>query len=380
MSGSSYGSLFKISTFGESHGPCVGAVIDGCPAGLLLSASDIQRDLDRRRPSASSFSTGREEEDECIILSGIFEGKTTGAPIAAVIRNTKQQSGDYEDIKYYYRPGHSDYTYERKYGLRDYRGGGRASGRETAARVIGGAVARKVIDSLGIQVKAYTHSIGSFRVSDDIDLNDRFTNPLVMPDNAAYAKACAYLEELKKTGDSVGGTIKCVVENMPAGIGQPVFHKLDAEIAQAVMSIGAVKGIEFGAGFRAAVLTGSENNDGFESKNGVISKCTNNAGGVLGGISDGGNIEFTVAVKPTPSISLSQKSVNARLENVEKAVHGRFDTVIVPRAVVVVEAMTCIVLCDLLLTNMAARMDNVMKLYARGDDGDCSTTHEQPTE
>ena len=364
MSGSSIGKLFSLTTFGESHGKAIGAVIDGCPAGLSLCEDDIQKDLDRRKPGASKYSTKRIEADKCEIISGVFEGKSTGAPIAILIYNKNQTEKDYSDIKEFYRPAHADYTYDMKYSHRDYRGGGRSSGRESAARVAGGAIARKILSEAGIFVTAYTKSIGEFSVPDEnINISKRFNNPLVMPDDETYIKASEYLDELMKSGDSSGGICQCVVKGLPAGLGEPVFSKLDAEIAKAIMSIGAVKGIEFGSGFDSANSTGSVNNDLFTSSDGTISKKSNNSGGVLGGISDGSDLVFNIAIKPTPSIGIEQQSVDKHCNIVSKTITGRHDPVIVPRAVVVVEAMACLVLCDLLLQNMSAKLENIKKIY-----------------
>ena len=364
MAGSIYGRLFQISTWGESHGKGIGAVIDGCPAGLSLSEEDIQVYLDRRKPGQSQFTTGRKESDMAQIWSGVFEGRTTGTPISILVQNQDQRSRDYGNIMNTYRPGHADYTFDEKYGFRDYRGGGRSSGRETTARVAAGAVAAKILKELGIEVHAYTKAIGPVSVPEnEYHPEEIFQNPIYMPSNAYAQKASAYLEECIKNQDSSGGIIECVVTGMPVGIGDTVFEKLDANLAKAMLSIGAVKGFEIGDGFKAADTKGSINNDSFHTKDGRITKDTNHAGGVLGGMSDGSKIIFRAAVKPTPSISQPQSTVTKDGENTEMIIKGRHDPVIVPRAVVVVESMAAITILDLLFTNMSARMDKLKSFY-----------------
>ena len=364
MAGSIYGRLFQISTWGESHGKGIGVVIDGCPAGLSLSEEDIQVYLDRRKPGQSQFTTGRKESDMAQIWSGVFEGRTTGTPISILVQNQDQRSRDYGNIMNTYRPGHADYTIDEKYGFRDYRGGGRSSGRETTARVAAGAVAAKILKELGIEVHAYTKAIGPVSVPEnEYHPEEIFQNPIYMPSNAYAQKASAYLEECIKNQDSSGGIIECVVTGMPVGIGDTVFEKLDANLAKAMLSIGAVKGFEIGDGFKAADTKGSINNDSFHTKDGRITKDTNHAGGVLGGMSDGSKIIFRAAVKPTPSISQPQSTVTKDGENTEMIIKGRHDPVIVPRAVVVVESMAAITILDLLFTNMSARMDKLKSFY-----------------
>ena len=364
MAGSIYGRLFQISTWGESHGKGIGVVIDGCPAGLSLSEEDIQVYLDRRKPGQSQFTTGRKESDMAQIWSGVFEGRTTGTPISILVQNQDQRSRDYGNIMNTYRPGHADYTFDEKYGFRDYRGGGRSSGRETTARVAAGAVAAKILKELGIEVHAYTKAIGPVSVPEnEYHPEEIFQNPIYMPSNAYAQKASAYLEECIKNQDSSGGIIECVVTGMPVGIGDTVFEKLDANLAKAMLSIGAVKGFEIGDGFKAADTKGSINNDSFHTKDGRITKDTNHAGGVLGGMSDGSKIIFRAAVKPTPSISQPQSTVTKDGENTEMIIKGRHDPVIVPRAVVVVESMAAITILDLLFTNMSARMDRLKSFY-----------------
>lgn len=365
MAGSIYGKLFQISTWGESHGKGIGVVIDGCPAGLELNEEDIQIYLNRRKPGQSKFTTHRQEGDEAEILSGVFEGRTTGTPISVLIRNQDQRSRDYSNIMNCYRPGHADYTFDAKYGFRDYRGGGRSSGRETTGRVAAGAVAAKILRTLGIEVHAYTKAIGPYSIpEEEYDYEQIFQNPLYMP-NAAYAeKASAYLSECITRKDSSGGIIECVITGMPAGIGDTVFDKLDANLAKAVMSIGAVKGFEIGDGFAAAASRGSENNDCFRyDEDGKLYKLTNHAGGTLGGMSDGSTVVFRAAVKPTASISQEQDSVDKDGNNISLVIKGRHDPVIVPRAVVVVEAMAAITVVDLLFSNMSAKMETLVDFY-----------------
>ncbi|MBQ8979097.1 MAG: chorismate synthase, partial [Oscillospiraceae bacterium] len=360
--GSIFGRIFRVTTWGESHGKGIGAVVDGCPAGLELTEEDIQKYLDRRKPGQSVYSTPRSESDAVEILSGVFEGQTTGTPIALEIRNKTQRSADYSEIAEIYRPGHADFTFDRKYGIRDYRGGGRSSGRETAARVAAGAVAAKIIGRLGITVKAYTRSIGDICIG-GFDKDEIFHNPLYMPDKAAAEKAQAYLDELRSSGNSAGGVVECVIKNVPVGLGDPVFDKLDADLAKAMLSIGAAKGFEIGEGMNAARLTGLDNNDGFVLKDGDTVKSSNHSGGVLGGMSDGSDIVFRVAFKPTPSISSVQHTVDRHGNERDISVKGRHDPIIVPRAVVVVETMAAIVIADKLLENMTVRMDRIEQFY-----------------
>lgn len=366
MSGSTFGNIFRISTWGESHGKALGAVIDGCPAGLLLCEEDIQTFLDRRKPGQSKYVTQRKESDKVEILSGVFEGRTTGTPISLIVRNESQRSADYSDIANYYRPGHADYTFDEKYGFRDYRGGGRSSGRETIGRVAAGAVASKILKQLGIEVYAYASAIGGIELdNNNFSLAERDNNPFAMPDAKAAQKIKEYADRKLEECNSMGGIIECVVENMPAGIGEPVFDKLDANLAKAVMSIGAVKGVEIGDGFKVAQSTGLDNNDAFRMQDGRIVKKTNHSGGILGGISDGSDIILRAAIKPTPSIASVQQTVNKQGEEIDISIHGRHDPMIVPRAVVVVEAMTAITLVDMLFTGMTSRLDRIADFYKR---------------
>ncbi len=364
MAGSSFGTIFKITTWGESHGSALGVVVDGCPAGLELCEADIQRYLDRRKPGTSSITTPRKEADEVEILSGIFEGRTTGTPISLMVRNTSQISKDYSEIASYYRPGHADYTFDAKYGFRDYRGGGRSSGRETIGRVAAGAIACKILEQLGITVCAYTRSIGPIQA--DMSLFDKSTalsTVTAMPDRASDEQAVAYLNIARKNMDSVGGCMECIVEGLPAGIGDPVFEKLDANLAKAIMSIGAVKAVEIGDGTLVSTRLGSQNNDAFCSNGSPAPKSTNHAGGILGGISDGDTVVVRAHVKPTPSIYQPQQTINNSGEEIEITIKGRHDPVIVPRAVVVMECMTAITVLDALLLNMSAKMDSLTAFY-----------------
>jgi chorismate synthase len=356
MAGNSFGVLFTVSTFGESHGPAVGCLVDGCPAGLSLNAGDIERDLMRRRPGGEGPVSGRREADRPEILSGVYRGKTLGTPIAIVIPNRDQRPEDYETLKDTYRPGHADWTWEAKYGIRDHRGGGRSSGRETAGRVAGGAVARVFLESCGISIKGWVSAIAGIVIPGPeeagFDYGETERNPFRIARKDFVQKAGARLEDLRNRGDSAGGKVSISVTGLPPGLGEPVFGKLDALIASAMLSIGAVKGVEFGAGFAAASMTGSGNNDVPVLPPGsspAPSFKTNRAGGVLGGISTGMPLEFTIAVKPTASIPVKQESVDRRGETLELEIPGRHDLCIAPRLVPVAEAMTALVLADLTL-------------------------------
>ena len=365
--GSGFGNLFRVTTWGESHGKGVGVVVDGCPAGLSLCEEDIQVYLNRRKPGTSRFTTPRKEDDCVEILSGVFEGRTTGTPISMVVFNKTQRSKDYSEIASYYRPGHADYTYDCKYGFRDYTGGGRSSGRETIGRVAAGAIAAKLLTEMGISVDAYTKSIGPVGIIyENFDLEQRFENAVCMPDAEAAEKAADYLEQCMKESNSSGGVIECSIKGVPAGLGEPCFEKLSANLGKAILSIGAVKGFEIGDGFGVAQSTGLTNNDAFYyDENGEIQKKTNHAGGILGGISDGSEILFRAAIKPTPSIHAAQETVNKSGENISVNIKGRHDPVIVPRAVVVVECMAAITVLDALLVNMSAKVENLKKFYEK---------------
>lgn len=366
MAGSSFGTIFRITTWGESHGAAVGVVVDGCPAGLPLCEEDIQQALDRRKPGQSKFTTQRKESDTVHILSGVFEGKTTGTPISMEVLNENQRSKDYSDIASYYRPGHADYTFDMKYGFRDYRGGGRSSARETIGRVAGGAIAAKLLASMGIQIQAYAKEICGIAY-ETFDLEQIEQNPFRMPDAVAANKVAAEMQQKMAEKNSAGGIVECVVSGLPVGLGDPVFEKLNANLAKAIFSIGAVKGFEMGDGFAVAKSAGSINNDAFVMKDGAITKKTNHSGGTLGGMSDGSNIVFRAAFKPTPSIASMQNTVNQSGENIEISIHGRHDPLIVPRAVVVVESMTALVLVDSLLLNMTARLDKIQAFYQKNE-------------
>lgn len=364
MAGSTFGNIFKVTTWGESHVKALGVVIDGCPAGLLLNEKDIQSYLDRRKPGKSSISTPRKEDDKVEILSGTFEGKTTGTPISLIVPNTSQKSSDYSEIAAYYRPGHADYTFDAKYGFRDYTGGGRSSGRETIGRVAAGAVASKILKEMGITITAYTRSIGPVEIDmTTFHKETIYATATCMPDAQADQKAMEYLKECMMNKDSAGGVIECVADGLPAGIGDPVFEKLDANLAKAIMSIGAVKAVEIGDGIQVSKSVGSVNNDAFQYCKGKISKKTNHSGGVLGGISDGAQLVLRAHIKPTPSIFSTQETINRKNENIEIEIKGRHDPVIVPRAVVVLEAMTALTILDACMMNMTAKIEYLKNFY-----------------
>lgn len=382
MAGSQFGKIFHISTFGESHGKALGVVVDGCPAGLSLSEEDIQEMLERRRPGKNLKMTQRREGDKVEILSGIFEGKTTGTPIAMVVWNEDQRSKDYGEIAHAFRPGHADYGFFAKYGFRDYRGGGRSSGRETIARVAAGAIAKKMLLELGVSVRAKVIELAGISLTEDRQKAELLAEQKIL--------------SLREQGDSAGGVVECLVEGLPAGIGEPVFDKLDASLAKAVMSIGAVKSVEIGDGIEVSKSLGSENNDAFflkeekdyESKEkerdaagkdscphsllegttsfeGKLKKGSNHSGGILGGMSDGSTIRIRAGFKPTPSISKPQQTVNEAGEEINIAIKGRHDPTVVERANVVVEAMTALTVLDAMLENLSARLDYVKRAYRR---------------
>ncbi len=345
MPGNTFGQIFRITTWGESHGPALGVVIDGCPPGLALSEETIQKALDRRRPGKGGVAeTTRKEPDRVEILSGVFTGLTTGTPISLAIRNKDAKSKSYSELERLFRPGHGDFTYLKRYGIRDHRGGGRSSGRETAARVAAGAVAQVLLDTAGIQVHAYTVALGGIRAKER-NMPQCAENRLFCPDNEAARKMEARAAEARKAGDSLGGVVEVMATGVPAGIGDPVFDKLDAEIAKALMSIGAVKGVEIGSGFRAAELTGSQNNDPI----GPQGFMSNKAGGILAGISNGEPVIARAAVKPIPSISIEQDTVDIEGNPVKLSVKGRHDISAIPRIVPVCQAMLRLVLADHLL-------------------------------
>ena len=353
MSGNTFGKLFSVSTFGESHGPALGAVVDGCPPGLELSAADLQVDLDRRRPGQSRHTTQRREADEVEILSGVFEGRTTGTPIGLIIRNTDQRSKDYSEIMDRFRPGHADYTYQQKYGTRDYRGGGRSSARETAMRVAAGGIAKKwLADRFGIRIRGYLAQLGPIAV-ESVDWDQVEQNPFFCPDAAKVAEMEAYMDELRKSGDSIGARVTVVAEGVPPGLGEPIFDRLDADIAHALMSINAVKGVEIGAGFDCVTQKGSEHRDELTPEGFV----GNDAGGVLGGISSGQDIVASIALKPTSSIRIPGRSVNLQGEPVEVVTKGRHDPCVGIRAIPIAEAMLAITLMDHMLRHRAQNAD-----------------------
>ncbi len=359
--GSSIGELYKLTTFGESHGEMIGGVIDGCPSGLTIDFKAIQNDLDRRKPGQSKITTSRKEDDKVKYLSGIFEGVTTGAPIGFVIKNNNTRSKDYSDIKDIYRPSHADYTYDKKYGFRDYRGGGRSSARETACRVVAGGIAKQLLKHYKIDILAYVSSVGNFQIGNqslDIDelRKNSSTNIVRCPEIFVAEKMIDLISKLKSKGDSVGGQISCLIKGVPFGLGDPVFDKLHADFAKAMLSINAVKGFDYGSGFEGSKMLGSEHNDVFESKDGVVTTLTNYSGGIQGGISNGQPIYFKVAFKPVATILTKQKSINKNSENIELKAKGRHDPCVVPRAVPIVEAMAALVLIDHLLRHRTVKL------------------------
>jgi len=347
MAGNTFGKLFKLTTFGESHGEALGGIVDGCPPGIEIDFQAIHAEMQRRKPGQSSIVTQRQEADEVQFLSGIFEGKTTGTPIGFLIPNTNQKSDDYSHIKETYRPSHADYVYEQKYGIRDYRGGGRSSARETASRVVGGAIAKQIIPN--IKINAFVSSVGEIFIDkpyQDLDFSKTESNAVRCPDSATAKKMEAYIKEIKKEGDSVGGTITCVIQNVPIGLGEPVFDKLHAELGKAMLSINAVKGFEFGSGFCGAKMKGSEHNDLYNADGTTKS---NLSGGIQGGISNGMDIYFRVAFKPVATLLQKQDVLTTKGEIIEQQGKGRHDPCVVPRAVPIVEAMVALVLADYFL-------------------------------
>lgn len=354
MSGNTFGKLFKITTFGESHGKALGGVIDGCPAGLDINLDAIQNELNRRKPGQSSIVTQRKEPDTVDFYSGVFEGKTTGTPIGFAIHNTNQKSHDYSHIKDSYRPSHADYTFDKKYGFRDYRGGGRSSARETASRVVAGAVAKQLLSE--IKINAFVSSVGDIFIDKPyqaLDFLKTESNPVRCPDQASAEKMEAYIKQIRKEGDTVGGTITCVLQNVPVGLGEPVFDKLHADLGKAMLSINAVKGFEYGSGFCGAKMKGSEHNDLFNADG---STKSNLSGGIQGGISNGMDIYFRVAFKPVATIMQKQDTLDNQGNIVEMVGKGRHDPCVVPRAVPIVEAMAALVLADNYLINRTNRL------------------------
>jgi len=347
MAGNSFGNLFKLVTYGESHGLAIGGVIEGCPPGIKIDFEKIQFELNRRKPGQSSITTQRKEDDEVEFLSGIFDGKTTGTPIGFIIRNKDQKPRDYEHIKDVYRPSHADFTYDQKYGFRDYRGGGRASARETACRVVAGALAKQFLKD--IQITAYVSAVGEIELENqktEIDFSQIEKNPVRCPDPKTAEKMEAYIKEIRKEGDTVGGVITCVIENVPSGLGEPVFDKLHAQLAKAMLSINAVKGFEYGSGFSGSKMRGSQHNDLFDSSG---KTKTNFSGGIQGGISNGMPIYFKVAFKPVATLMQKQQTIDKNFHQVEMQGRGRHDPCVVPRAVPIVEAMAALVIADFIL-------------------------------
>lgn len=359
MAGNTFGTLFKLSSFGESHGPAIGGIIDGCPAGLAVDKAFVQQELDRRRPGQSSITTQRKESDTVEWLSGIFEGTTTGAPIGFIIRNEDQKSGDYEHLKDTYRPSHADFTYEQKYGRRDHRGGGRSSARETACRIVAGGLAKLVLKEQGISVQAFVKQAGRVKVDknfDELDLSKTESNLVRCPDEDVAQQMIAHIEELRKQGDTTGGIIQCVIKNLPAGLGEPVFDKLHAVLGHAMLSINAVKGFELGSGFQSVSAKGSELNDRFVASPEGVSTASNNSGGIQGGISNGMPVYFNVAFKPVATIMQAQPSLDRDGNDVVVQGKGRHDPCVVPRAVPIVESMAALVIVDFLLLNKSSRL------------------------
>ncbi len=352
MAGNSFGQAFKISTFGESHGKAIGVIIDGCPAGLVIDEEWIQRELDRRRPGQSKIVTQRKESDTVQILSGIFEGKATGTPIAMVIFNADARSKDYSHIADKFRPSHADYTYTAKYGVRDYRGGGRSSARETAARVAAGAIAKQFLKSQNIEIQGYVNQVGHLKIEkpyQELNLDKVEDTPVRCPDLSLAETMIEHIKEVRKDGDTIGGVVACVITGTPTGLGEPAFDKLHADLAKAMLSINACKGFEYGSGFEGVKMRGSQHNDAFFRENDKIQTKTNHSGGIQGGISNGMDIYFKVAFKPVATIVSAQESLNEAGEQVEVVGKGRHDPCVVPRAVPIVEAMAALVICDHLL-------------------------------
>lgn len=354
MAGNSFGTIFKLTTYGESHGAAIGGIIDGCPSGLKLDFEAIQTEMQRRKPGQSAIVTQRKEEDEVKFLSGIFEGKTTGTPIGFLIENTDQKSKDYSHIKDIYRPSHADFTYDKKYGARDYRGGGRSSARETACRVVAGAIAKQLLAE--IKINAFVSSVGNIFIDkpyQDLDFSKIESNDVRCPDADSAAKMESLIRETRKDGDTVGGTITCVLQNVPVGLGEPVFDKLHAELGKAMLSINAVKGFEYGSGFCGAKMKGSDHNDIFNSDGTTKS---NLSGGIQGGISNGMDIYFRVAFKPVATLMQKQETIDSKGNKVIAEGKGRHDPCVVPRAVPIVEAMAALVLADFWLLNKVSRL------------------------
>jgi chorismate synthase len=357
--GNSFGRIFRISTFGESHGLGLGVVIEGCPAGLPIDEEFIRNEMQRRKPGQSKITTQRKEEDEFQILSGVFEGKSTGTPIGLVIMNTDQKSKDYSHIADKFRPSHADYTYFEKYGIRDYRGGGRSSARETAARVAGGAIAKMLLSHYGVRIHAYVSQVGDMKLDksyQELDLAKTEENIVRCPDPEMAEKMIEYIDEVRKSRDTVGGIVSCVAKGVPPGLGEPVFDRLHAELGKAMLSINAVKGFEYGSGFEGVKMRGSDHNDAYYQDGDRVRTRTNNSGGIQGGISNGEDIYFNVAFKPVATIMQDQESVNEAGDSVTVSGKGRHDPCVVPRAVPIVEAMAALVLADYLLISRTNKL------------------------
>jgi len=361
MAGNSFGTLFKLTTFGESHGEALGGIIDGCPAGLQLDLNFIQEELTKRKPGQSKITTQRKEDDKVEILSGVFEGITTGTSIGFIIKNTNQKSQDYSHIQDKFRPSHADYTYETKYGVRDYRGGGRSSARETACRVVGGAIAKQILNHYGIKINAYVSQVGEIKVIkhySELDLNNTYNNAVRCPDENLTDMMFNYIDKIRKEGDTIGGIVSCVIVGTPVGLGEPVFDRIEADLAKAMLGINATKGFEIGSGFDGVTQKGSEHNDEFytsaslsDQNSKIVKTKTNKSGGVQGGISNGEDIFFNVAFKPVATIMQKQNTINNKLEEVEITGKGRHDPCVLPRATIIVESMTALVMVDHLLRN-----------------------------
>ncbi|UII28552.1 chorismate synthase [Fulvivirga maritima] len=358
--GNSFGTLFKITTFGESHGKALGVIIDGCPAGLEIDETFIQNELIRRKPGQSKITTQRRENDEFEILSGVFEGKSTGTPISLVIHNTDAKSKDYSHIAEKYRPSHADYTYDTKYGIRDYRGGGRSSARETAARVAAGAVAKLFLKKIGVDVTAYVSKVGSIQAPEyhEMDLSKTEDNIVRCPDPKVAEEMITLIDQTRKNQDTIGGVVTAVIKNTPVGLGEPVFDKLHAELGKAMLSINAVKGFEYGSGFKGVEMYGSEHNDLFYNEEGKVKTKTNHSGGIQGGISNGEDIYFNVAFKPVATIMKDQPSIDKAGDEATVSGKGRHDPCVVPRAVPIVEAMAALVIADFFLINKSSKLSD----------------------
>lgn len=359
MSGNTFGNIFKLTTFGESHGVAIGGIIDGCPSGLKIDLNFIQQQLDRRKPGQSKITTQRKESDTVEFLSGIFEGITTGTPIGFIIKNENQKSNDYDHIKDQFRPSHADFTYYEKYGFRDYRGGGRSSARETASRVVGGAIAQLILKHYGISINAYVSQVGeiiSLQHYHQLNLENAYLNAVRCADENLVDAMFNYIDKIRKEGDTIGGVVSCVIKHVPTGLGSPVFNKLEADLAKAMLSINATKGFEFGSGFSGVTQKGSVHNDTFFVEEGKIRTKTNNSGGIQGGITNGEDIFFRVAFKPVATIMQKQQTIDKNLNEVEITGKGRHDPCVLPRAVAIVESMAALVIVDHLLFNKTVKL------------------------